>query len=117
MTFPEWTKPGIYGALGGAIAVSILGFTWGGWTTASNAQTMAKVMASQEVTLAMVPVCLNMSAADPERTEKLAALQEISGFGRRTAMMETGWATRPGSDAPDRDLAAACLAGLELDGS
>ncbi len=117
MTFPEWTKPGIYGALGGALAVSILGFTWGGWTTSSSAQTMAEDMAKDEVTLAMVPVCLGMSAADPERTEKLAILQDLSSFGRRNAMMETGWATRPGSDTPDRDLAAACLAGLELDGS
>lgn len=116
MTFPEWTKPGIYGALGGAIAVSVLGFTWGGWTTSGSAQTMAQDQASKEVTLAMVPVCLNMSAADPARSEKLAVLQGLSGFGRRNAMMETGWAIRPGSDAPDRDLAEACLAGLELDG-
>ncbi len=117
MTFPEWTKPGVYGALGGAVAVSILGFTWGGWTTSGSAQTMAQNMAADEVTLAMVPVCLDMSAADPERTKKLVVLQEVSGFGRRDAMMETGWATRPGSDTPDRALADACLAGLELDGS
>ncbi len=117
MTFPEWTKPGLYGALGGAIAVSVLGFTWGGWTTSGSAAVMAQNLATEEVTLAMVPVCLNMSAVDPERTTKLAILQEVSGFGRRTAMMETGWATRPGTDAPDRDLAGACLAELELDGS
>ena len=117
MTFPEWTKPGIYGALGGAIAVSILGFTWGGWTTSGNAQTMAQDLATEEVTLAMVPVCLNISAADPKRTEKLVILQDESGYGRRNAMMETGWATRPGTDTPDRDLADACLAGLDLDGS
>ncbi|WP_299928517.1 hypothetical protein [uncultured Pelagimonas sp.] len=117
MTFPEWTKPGIYGALGGAIAVSIIGFTWGGWTTSSTAQEMAQDLAAEEVTLAMVPVCLGMSEADPDRTEKLAALRDLSGFSRRNAMMETGWATRPGSEKPDRDLADACLAGLELDGS
>lgn len=117
MTFPEWTKPGIYGALGGAIAVSFLGFNWGGWTTSGSAQSMAKDLASDAVTLAMVPVCLETSAADPERTEKLAVLQDLSGFGRRNAMMETGWATRPGSETPDRDLADACLAGLALDGS
>lgn len=117
MTFPEWMKPSIYGALGGAIAVSILGFTWGGWTTDGSAQTMAQDLASDEVTLAMVPVCLSISEADPERTKKLTILQGLSGFGRRDAMMKTGWATRPGSDAPDRDLADACLAGLELDGS
>ncbi|WP_299410937.1 hypothetical protein [uncultured Roseobacter sp.] len=117
MTFPEWTKPGIYGALTGAIAVSILGFTWGGWTTSGNAQDMAQKLAGEEVTLAMVPVCLDMSATDPESTEKLVVLREASGFNRRKAMMDTGWATPPGSDTPNRELAAACLAGLELDGS
>lgn len=117
MTNSERMKPTIYGALGGAIAVSILGFSWGGWTTSSGAQTMAQNLAAEEVTMAMVPVCLGISAADPERMAKLAALQDLSGFGRRKAMMETGWATRPGTEMPDRDLADACLAGLELDGS
>ena len=117
MTFPEWTKPGIYGAIGGAIAISILGFSWGGWTTNGNAQKMAKNLASEEVTLAMVPVCLNMSAVDPARVEKMAILQDASGYNRRKAMMDTGWATHPGSDTPNRDLADACITGLELDGS
>ena len=117
MTFPEWTKPGVYGALVGAVAVSIFGFTWGGWTTAGSADEMAQSFAADEVTLAMVPVCLNLSKADTERTAKLAALQEASSFQRRKAMMETGWATLPGTDTPSRDLADACLARLELDGS
>lgn len=117
MTFPEWTKPGIYGAIIGAIAVMIVGFNWGGWTTSGTAQEMAQNLADEEVTLAMVPVCLNMSAADPERASKLATLQQASGYNRRNAVMETGWATLPGTDKPSRDLAAACLAGLELDGS
>ena len=117
MNTPEWLKPGIYGALVGAVAVSILGFTWGGWTTAGGAQEMADNFAAEQVTLAMVPVCLGLSKADAERASILATLQEASSFQRRTAMMETGWATMPGTDAPSRDLASACLAELELDGS
>ncbi|UWQ94557.1 hypothetical protein K3728_12650 [Rhodobacteraceae bacterium M385] len=117
MTFPEWTKPGIYGAVGGAIAISILGFTWGGWTTNGSAQAMAQDLAAEEVTLAMVPLCLSTSAADPERAAQLANLRSLTGTSRRNAMMETGWATLPGADSPDRDLANACLAGLDLDGS
>ena len=117
MTFPEWTKPGVYGALVGAVAVSILGFTWGGWTTAGSADEMAQSFAADEVTLAMVPVCLTLSQADTERAAKLATLQDASSFQRRKAMMDTGWATLPGTDTPSRDLADACLAGLELDGS
>ena len=117
MTFPEWTKPGFYGAMIGAITVSILGFAWGGWTTSGNAQDMAQSYATEEVTMAMVPVCLEMSQADPDRIAKLAAVQDASGFNRRKAMMNTGWATIPGTDAPSRDLAEACIEGLELDAS
>lgn len=46
MTFPEWTKPSIYGGLCGAMAVFVLGFTWGGWITRGNAQEMAENLAS-----------------------------------------------------------------------
>ena len=117
MTFPERAKPSVYGALVGAAAVSILGFTWGGWTTAGSAGELAQNLAAEEVTLAMVLVCLKMSEAASNRIAKLATLQDGSSFQRRNAMMETGWATLPGTDAPSRDLADACLAGLELDGS
>ena len=117
MTFPEWTKPGIYGAFAGALVISILGFTWGGWTTSGTAQKMAQKFATDEVTLAMVPVCLNRSAADPERLTKLTTIKDTSGFNRSKAMMDTGWATLPGADAPSRELARACIEGLELDGS
>ncbi|SNT76788.1 hypothetical protein [Paracoccus seriniphilus] len=117
MTFPEWTKSGVYGALVGAVAVSILGFGWGGWTTAGGAEEMADNFAAEQVTLAMVPVCLGLSEADAERVEILATLREASSFQQRKAMMDTGWATLPGADAPSRDLADACLAELALDGS
>jgi hypothetical protein len=117
MTFPEWTKPSVYGAFVGAVSVSILGFTWGGWITSGGAQKMADNFAAEQVTSAMVPVCLGLSEADAERVEILATLREASSFQRRNAMMETGWATLPGADAPSRDLADACLAELALDGS
>ncbi|GIT88820.1 hypothetical protein [Roseobacter sp. OBYS 0001] len=115
MTFPEWTKPGIYGAVGGAIAITILGFSWGGWTTGATAEEMAQTFATEEVTKAMVPVCLDASKADPERAPKLAVIQEASAFNRTKAVMDAGWATLPGTDMPNRDLAKACIAGLELD--
>lgn len=117
MTLPEWIRPGVYGAVIGAVTVSILGFSWGGWTTGGNAEKMAKSFARAEVTQAMVPVCLDMSAADPERIAKLAIILETAGYNRRNAIMETGWATLPGTEAPNRDLAEACIDGLELDAS
>ncbi len=118
MNFPEWTKPGVSGAVIGAVVVSVLGFSWGGWTTAGTAQEMAQSHAEEELVLAMVPVCLNAAATDPDRDEKLATILDASSsFNRRSAMMATGWATFPGSENPNRDLAVACVEGLELVGS
>jgi hypothetical protein len=117
MTFPEWTKPGIFGALGGAVAISIIGFNWGGWTTGGTAEKMAQTFATEEVTKAMVPVCLDMSNADLDRVAKLAVIQKASGYNRSKAVMDTGWATLPGTETPNRDLAKACVDVLELDAS
>ncbi|MCC1491475.1 hypothetical protein [Cognatishimia sp. F0-27] len=117
MTTPEWLKPGLYGALLGAAFVGIAGFSWGGWMTGGSAEDMANKMAQEEVIAALVPLCLDMSRADIDRMAKLATIREASSFRRRDAVMETGWATMPGSDGPNRDLALACIDGLDLDAS
>ena len=117
MTTPEWLKPGIYGALLGAAFVGIVGFSWGGWMTGGGAEEMANKMAQEEVIAALVPFCLDMSRTDNERIAKLATIREASSFKRRDAVMEAGWATMPGSDGPNRDLAQACIEGLDLDAS
>ena len=117
MTTPEWLKPGIYGALVGAVCVGIVGFSWGGWMTGGSANKMASKMAKDEVIAALVPVCLDMSRADIQRTAKLATIRDASGYKRRDAIIDAGWATIPGSDIPSRDLAQACIEGLDLDAS
>ncbi len=117
MNTPEWLKPGIYGALIGAAFVGIAGFTWGGWVTGGTAHDRAMAMSRDDVVAAMVPVCLDMARTDPERAAKLATIRAVSTYQRRDALMEAGWATVPGADAPNRDIAQACLASLDVDGS
>lgn len=117
MNSPEWLKPGIYGALLGAVFVGVVGFTWGGWMTGGGANKMASEMAGDQVIAALVPICLDMSRTDNERIAKLATIRDASSFQRRNAIMDAGWATIPGSDAPNRDLAQACIEGLDLDAS
>ena len=41
----EKIKLGLWGALGGAIVLAIIGFAWGGWVTGGTAQEMAEEMA------------------------------------------------------------------------
>jgi hypothetical protein len=114
MNTPDWLKPGLIGALTGGIVVAVAGFAWAGWMTAGGADRMARSMAAGQVIAAFVPMCVEMSANDPERAAKLAVIQEVSGTRRRDAMMATGWATIPGALAPSRDLATACVNALEL---
>lgn len=117
MNFPEWTKPGIYGAVAGAVVLAIGGFTVGGWVTGSTAEQQAKAMSQKEVTMALVPVCLDNAATDPARATKVQTIQAASGYNRVAAVMNTGWATVPGTEAANRDLARACIDGLKLDAS
>ncbi|SHH35043.1 hypothetical protein [Marivita hallyeonensis] len=115
MKTPEWLKPGISGAAIGAAFVGIIGFTWGGWVTGGTAHDRAMSMSHNDVVAAMVPVCLDVARTDPNRAAKIAAIREAPTYQRRTALMEAGWATMPGAEAPDRDIAQACLASLDVD--
>jgi hypothetical protein len=114
---PEWTKPGIYGAIIGAVIVAVAGFSWGGWMTAGSARELANKTAHDRVVAALVPVCVEMSRVDTDRAAKLATIRAATSYQQRSALMEAGWATVPGSDEPDRDLAQACLASIEDSGS
>jgi uncharacterized protein YcfJ len=115
MTTPEWLRPGIYGALIGAVVVGVVGFSFGGWMTGANADKMASAMAHDNVIAALMPICVDMAQNDTDRIAKLATIKAATSFRRRDAVMETGWATVPGSETPNRDLAQACLAALEVD--
>ena len=114
MKIPVWLKPGIYGAITGAVLTAVVGFTWRGWVTGNNADKMAMTMAHDDVIAALVPVCVDMARTDPSRAEKLATIRAASTYQRRDAVMAAGWATMPGAETPDRDLAQACLTALEL---
>ena len=117
MNIPVWFKPGVYGGLIGAVVVGVLGFTWGGWVTGGTARDRAMAMAHDNVVAALAPVCLDMAQADPERIAKLALIREARTYERRNVLMDAGWATVPGAEAPDRDIAKACLGLLDVDAS
>lgn len=109
MNNQEWIKPALFGAAAGAVALAIVGFSWGGWMTAGKARIMASDQANVEVVAALLPFCLQQSKADPNMTETLARLKAAATYKRRDMVMETGWATMPGTDAPNRRVATACL--------
>lgn len=117
MNTPDWLKPGAYGALIGAACFGVIGFTWGGWVTGGASHDRAMAMSRSEVVASMVPVCLDMARSDPARADKMGAIRAASTHQRRDALMTAGWATMPGTDAPNRDIAQACLSALDVDRS
>ncbi|WP_127561644.1 hypothetical protein [Nioella ostreopsis] len=114
MNTPEWLKPGVYGAVIGAVFVGVVGFSWGGWVTGGTSNDRAMAMSRDSVVASMVPVCLDIALSDPERAEILETIRAAATYQRRDALMDAGWATMPGTDDPDRDIAQACLAELDL---
>ena len=109
MNSSEWLKPGLYGAAIGAVTLAIIGFAWGGWVTGGTAQQMASDQARLEVVAALVPICIQQSKQDPQVVETLAQLKDAGNYQRSDMLMKAGWATMPGSNDPNRQVARACM--------
>jgi alpha/beta superfamily hydrolase len=105
----EWLKPRLSGAAVGAVALAIVGFTWGGWVTGGTAEQRAADQAKLEVVAALVPICVEQSNQDPQVGETLAQLRDASSYQRSDMLMKAGWATMPGSSDPNRNVAKACI--------
>lgn len=78
----------VAGAISGAGAAVIIGFTWGGWVTASDAKTMAEQSTNTGVAQALVPVCVLEAKEEPEQ---LQALKEVHDFRRDDFVIKAGW--------------------------
>jgi len=112
----NWLVLGLVGTAVGIVGFLAVGFAFEGWTTPRQADRMAQTMAADRVLAMMVPVCVERAGADSGGAMHLATIAQATGTGRRDALMATGWATMPGSAAPDRALADACLTALDLPG-
>ena len=76
--------------------------------------TVAVAMARDDFVASMVPVYLEIARTDLARADKMATIRAASTYQRHDALNSAGWATIAGTDAPNRDIAQACLAALEL---
>ncbi len=108
MNKPTWLEPALFGAGAGAIALALIGFTWGGWVTEGTAMKMANQAADVAVVASLTPYCIAKSKSDPGMADVLSELDKASSYNRRGIVEKAGWATPLGSEQPNRDLAAAC---------
>jgi hypothetical protein len=109
MQVPSETKPALWGAAGGAVALAIVGFTWGGWMTTGTANKLADQRADSAVVAILTPICVEKFQQSGDATANLAALRKISSSWEQGNFIEKGgWATRPGATSADYVLARAC---------
>jgi len=102
-------KPGLWGAVIGAIAMTIVGFSGLGWTLGSTAEQMASTRAEAATVAALAPVCVARFQAQADAPTKLTELKKISASWDQESFIEKGgWATTPGSDKPNSAVAGAC---------
>ena len=88
---------------GSVIAATIVGFSWGGWTTGGTAREMAEESAAQARQELAAVVCVDRFMAAPDAGVQLTALQEIeSSYAQSKFVEEGGWALIvPASDTTD----------------
>jgi hypothetical protein len=108
MNTPKELKPAAWGAVGGAIVLAILGFTWGGWMTGGGAAQAAKASADTAVIAALAPICAMQFHAQPDAAGKLAELKALRSYEQAGYVEKGGWATMPGSKDSVSGVAGAC---------
>ena len=110
---PIETKPFLWGAVAGAVALAIVGFTWGGWVTGATAERLAGARADAATVAALTPICVTQFQAGPAARASLVTLKKIQSWEQAEYVSNGGWATMPGhTAAPSREHAAACAAAL-----
>jgi hypothetical protein len=108
MEMPVELKPALWGALGGAAALAILGFTWGGWMTAGSAATQSSQRASEAVVKALAPICADNFRRDQETVARLDELKKVSSWQQAGFIEKGGWAKMPGAQSVDSTMSRAC---------
>ena len=84
----------LQGAAGGAIALAIVGFGWGGWVTGGTAKETARKESNVAVVKALTPLCIANFQQSADSQVKLVELKKISStWARETFVKEGKWAT------------------------
>ena len=103
-------KFGVWGLVCGAVIAMIIGFAWGGWSTAATAQKISEeaVLASQAA------ICVAQFMKDPNHEEKLKELADVSSYQRSNFIEKGSWDKMPGQEKAGWGVSRACADGINL---
>ena len=103
-------KYGGWGLVCGAVIAMIIGFAWGGWSTASTTKTLnaEAVLASQTA------ICVAQFMKQPDHEAQLKEIGALDSWKRGEFIAKGGWDKMPGQEKADYAVSRACAEGLEL---
>jgi hypothetical protein len=105
---PVETKPALWGAVGGAVALAIVGFTWGGWVSAKTALEQANRHAEAAVVSALAPICADKFRQNTNVEANTAAMKKLETWQQSNFVKDGGWATFAGTENSNSEIADAC---------
>ena len=110
MRIPEWFKPAAWGVVVGAVAFAVVGFSTDWIVTGADATERADAQSEKAVLAALTPVCVAQFGRETEasRTEHLTALGAEDSWKQSDYVEAQGWATMPGTEAANADVAETC---------
>src|ERR1700756_2721953 len=108
MKFSPSLKPGIWGAVIGAAAISVVGFSSFGWTLGSTAERMAQERAQTTLVAVLAPICVEKFQHQADASAKLVEFNKVPSWAGRSFIEKGGWATTPGNDSSNSAVVTAC---------
>ena len=106
---PANAEAAMWGAAGGAAALALVGFMFGGWVTGGRAAELAQQRAEKAVIAALAPICVDKFRHAKNVEENLGKLNAISySWEKGSYVNKGGWATLPGNEEPNSAGAQAC---------
>jgi hypothetical protein len=101
-------KPALWGAIAGAVAISVIGFSQFGWMLGSTAERMATNRAESAVVSVLAPICVEKFQLQDNVAAKLVEFKNAASWDQRSLIEKGGWATTPGTEKMNSAVASAC---------
>jgi len=101
-------KPAVWGAVAGAVAMSVIGFSQFGWMLGSTAERMAVDRAENAVVSVLAPICVEKFQLQTDSAAKLIEFKKAASWDQRSLIEKGGWAAPPGSEKMNSAVANAC---------
>ena len=100
---------GVWGLFLGASITMVVGFNWGGWTSASTTQKIS----DEAVLASRAEICAAQFMSAPNHEENLKEYRETDSYMRSGLIEKGGWDKMPGEEKAAWNVASPCVTSID----